>query len=92
MMSDPASYVDSVRRIQWLRRELPELLILTADDHTGYGVRLIAGLATGELPDADLAWAKSYERATFDEVGHINPARLPRFVPPADGGPVGHVA
>jgi glyoxylase-like metal-dependent hydrolase (beta-lactamase superfamily II) len=89
---DPASYTDSIRRIQWLRRELPELLILTAHDHTEYGERLIAGLATGELPDADLAWAKSYERATFDELGHINPARLPRFTPAADGGPVGHVA
>ncbi|WP_433251774.1 N-acyl homoserine lactonase family protein [Actinomadura nitritigenes] len=83
-------YVDSIRRIQWLRRELPELLVLTSHDHTEYGERLIAGLATGRLSDADLAWAKAYERAAFDELANINPARLPRFVPAADGGPVGH--
>lgn len=85
-----ASYVDSIRRIQWLRREFPELLILTSHDHTDYGVRLIAGLADGELSDADLAWAKSYERATFDELANLNPARLPRFVPGGDGAQVGH--
>ncbi|WP_194922274.1 MBL fold metallo-hydrolase [Catenulispora rubra] len=84
-----SQYVDSIRRIQWLRRELPELLILTSHDHTEYGERLIAGLADGQLSDADLAWAKSYERATFDELANINPARLPRFAPAADGGAVG---
>jgi len=40
----------------------------------------------------DFSWAKSDERATFDEVANLNPARLPRFVPGGDGGPVGHVA
>ncbi|SEP54124.1 N-acyl homoserine lactonase family protein [Amycolatopsis saalfeldensis] len=89
---DEGQYVESVRRIQWLRREFPELVVLTAHDHTGYGERLIAGLAGGELSDVDLAWAKSYERATFDELANLNPARLPRFVPAGDGGPVGHAA
>jgi N-acyl homoserine lactone hydrolase len=89
---DEARYVDSIRRIHWLRREFPELVILTAHDHTDYGERLIAGLAGGELSDADLSWAKSYERATFDELANLNPARLPRFVPAEDGGPVGHAA
>lgn len=87
---DQTRYVDSIRRIQWLRRELPELLVLTSHDHTEYGERLIAGLATGQLSDADLAWAKSYERATFDELANINPARFPRFVPAADGSSAGH--
>lgn len=85
-----AAYADSVRRIQWLRRELPGLVIVTAHDHTEYGQRLIAALADGTLPDADLAWLKSYEQATFDELCNLNPARQPRFVPAADGGPVGH--
>ena len=84
--------MDSVRRIQWLRREFPELLILTAHDHTDYGARLIAGLADGELSDVDLAWAKSYERATFDELANLNPARLPRFVSAGDGAQGGHAA
>jgi hypothetical protein len=89
---DEAQYVDSVRRIQWLRREFPELVTLTAHDHTEYGERLIAGPAGGELSDVDLYWAKSHERATFDELATLNPARLPRFVPAEDGGPVGHAA
>ncbi|GAA4514751.1 hypothetical protein GCM10023191_083720 [Actinoallomurus oryzae] len=89
---DEGQYVDSVRRIQWLRRQFPELVILTAHDHTDYGARLVAGLADGELSDADLSWAKSYERATFDELANLNPARLPRYVPAGDGGGVGHAA
>ena len=88
---DEAQYVDSVRRIQWLRRALGELIILTAHDHTEYGERMIAGLATGELSDADLAWAKTYERATFDELANLNPARRPRYVPGGDGE-IGRVA
>lgn len=87
-----AQYVDSVRRIQWLRREFPELLVLTAHDHTDYGARLIAGLADGELSETDLAWAKSDERATFDELANLNPARLPHFIAAWDGAPVGHAA
>jgi glyoxylase-like metal-dependent hydrolase (beta-lactamase superfamily II) len=89
---DEAQYVDSVRRVQWLRREFPELVILTTHDRTEYGERLIVGPAGGELSDVDLYWAKSYERATFDELATLNPARLPRFVPAEDGGPVGHAA
>jgi hypothetical protein len=89
---DEGQYVDSVRRIQWLRREFPELVILTAHDHTDYGARLVAGLADGELSEADLSWAKSYERASFDELANLNPARLPRYVPAGDGGRVGHAA
>jgi glyoxylase-like metal-dependent hydrolase (beta-lactamase superfamily II) len=84
-------YVDSIRRMQWLRRAIPELLILPAHDSTEYGERLIAGLSSGELPEAGLRWAKNWERETFDEAVRLNPARRPRFVAAADGGPVGHV-
>lgn len=91
-VGDESQYVDSIRRIHWLRRALPELIILTAHDHTDYGSRMISGLATGELSDADLAWAKAYEHATFDEMANLNPARLPRFVPPHHAGEVGHAA
>jgi hypothetical protein len=52
---EEAQYVDSVRRILWLRREFPALVILTGHDHTDYGARLIAGLTDGELADADLS-------------------------------------
>jgi len=84
-------HVESIRRIQWLRRALPDMVILTMHDHTRYGEHLIAALAGGTLADSDLTWLKSYEQETFDELCNINPARLPRFVPDADGGPAGHV-
>jgi glyoxylase-like metal-dependent hydrolase (beta-lactamase superfamily II) len=87
-----AQYVDSIRRIQWLRRAIPELLIVPAHDDTEYGRRLTAGLSSGELPDADLRWAKGWERDTFDEAVRLNPARRPRFVPDPNGGPVGRVS
>ena len=60
-------------------------------DHTSYGEHLIAVLPDGTLSDSDLTWLKSYEQDTFNELCNINPARLPRFVPDADGGPAGHV-
>jgi N-acyl homoserine lactone hydrolase len=88
---DTERYVDSIRRIQWLRRELPELVIATAHDHSVYGKRLAAGLADGSLSDEDFGWLKAYERGTFDELCNINPARLPRFVPGMDGEQVGDV-
>lgn len=91
---DQDRYIDSVRRIQWLRRQFPGLVIMTDHDHTNYGQHLISALsgAGGDLPDADLAWLKSYEQTSFDELCNLNPARLPRFVPDADGGPVGHAS
>lgn len=54
-----------------------------------YGQHLITALADGILADSDLTWLKSYEQDTFDELCNINPARLPRFTPDGDGGPVG---
>jgi glyoxylase-like metal-dependent hydrolase (beta-lactamase superfamily II) len=85
-------YVDSIHRIQWLRRAVPDLLILPAHDDTPYGLRLTAGLATGELSDRDARWAKDWERDTFDEAVRLNPARRPRFIPDPDGSPVGTVS
>ncbi|GAA3578973.1 hypothetical protein GCM10022222_74670 [Amycolatopsis ultiminotia] len=90
MQTDNAeTFVDSIRRIQWLHRALPNLVILTSHDHTEYGEHLRGALAGGELSEADLSWAKAWERETFDPVFGINPAKLPRFVPAADGDPVG---
>ncbi|GAA3220258.1 N-acyl homoserine lactonase family protein [Nonomuraea helvata] len=70
-------YVDSVRRMQWLRRLVPDVVVLTAHDHTQYGRRVAAELAEGELSEEALAWCRSYERTTFDELYNLNPARLP---------------
>jgi N-acyl homoserine lactone hydrolase len=83
--------IDSIHRIQWLRRALPGLVIATMHDDTAYGRQLIDGLADGTLSDSSHKWMKDYERDTFDELANINPSRLPRFERAADGGPVGEV-
>lgn len=85
-------YVDSIRRIQWLRRAIPDLLMLPAHDDTAYGARLIAGLGSGELSETDSRWAKGWERETFDEAVRLNPARRPHFIPNPNGSPVGRVS
>ncbi|MEV6627323.1 hypothetical protein AB0M71_41050 [Amycolatopsis sp. NPDC051114] len=90
---DEAQYVDSVRRIQWLRRAF---LPRTPHPHRARPHRLRRPAdrraRRGELSDVDLSWAESCEPATFGEPANLNPARLPRFVPAGDGGPVGRVA
>ncbi|MEZ0115745.1 hypothetical protein ABH920_009787 [Catenulispora sp. EB89] len=51
--------------MQWLRRELPNLVIAPAHDYTDYGRRLVAALSDdelgelGELADSDLAGLKA---------------------------------
>lgn len=81
--------VDSIRRIRWLRRALPDLVIATMHDHTPYGRRLVDGLVDGTLTQSSHAWLKEYERENFDELATLNPARRPRFRRPVDGGAVG---
>ncbi|MFJ9153455.1 N-acyl homoserine lactonase family protein [Streptomyces sp. NPDC102270] len=86
-------FTDTVRRIQWLHRLLPGLVVLPAHDHTPYGAGLVRALldAEGELTDAAYAAAKAYEAETFDPAYRLNPARRPRFVPDPAGGTVGTV-
>lgn len=84
--------VDSIRRIQWLRRSLPGLVIATMHDGTPYGRRLIEGLADGTLSESSHTWLKDYEREIFDELANINPSRRPKFARSADGGSVGEVS
>lgn len=86
-------FVDTVRRVQWLHRLLPGLVILPAHDDTPYGTGLVRALlaAHGELTDDAHAAAKAYEAETFDPAYRLNPARRPRYVPDPDGGTVGSV-
>jgi hypothetical protein len=83
-----------VRRIQWLHRLLPGLVILSAHDNTPYGTGLVRALLAGdgELTDDAYAAAKAYERETFDPAYRLNPARRPRYVPGRDGATVGSAA
>lgn len=91
MQVGPSSeFVESIRRIQWVHRTLPNVVIMTAHDHTEYGQRLAGALADGHLSAETLAWVKSYHAATFDPSFNINPARLPRYVPASDGTGAGH--
>jgi hypothetical protein len=84
-------FVDTVRRIQWLHRLLPGLVILSAPDSTPYGTGLVRALLDGDgvLTDDAYAEAKAYERETFDSAYRLNPARRPRYVPGEHGAAVG---
>ena len=84
------TYSESIRRVQWLRRLAPQVVLLPAHDHTVYGTRIVEALRTHGRLDADtLAWVADHERQLFDPAYRINPARLPRFVPGRDRGPIG---
>jgi glyoxylase-like metal-dependent hydrolase (beta-lactamase superfamily II) len=87
-------FVDTVRRIQWLHRLLPGLVILSAHDNTPYGTGLIRALLAGdgELTDDAYAAAKAYERETFDPAYRLNPARRSRYVPGRAGATIGSAA
>jgi N-acyl homoserine lactone hydrolase len=92
-VGDESAYVESIRRMQWLRRLLPhDVVILAAHDHTEYGLRVAEALATdGRISPADLACVEQYQFQLFDPAYRLNPARTPRFVPSSDGAAVGEV-
>ncbi|MEU6402401.1 N-acyl homoserine lactonase family protein [Streptomyces sp. NPDC046985] len=87
------TFTDTIRRVQWLHRLLPDLVLLPAHDHTHYGAALVQALldADGELTDAAYTAAKAYEAETLDSAYRLNPARRPRFVPDPAGSTVGAV-
>lgn len=90
-VGDAPGFTDSLRRIQWLRRADPGLIILPGHDHTDYGEHMVAALVEGRVSEGERAWAASYFRDTFDEAYRLNPARRPRFLPSLTGEPVGAV-
>jgi glyoxylase-like metal-dependent hydrolase (beta-lactamase superfamily II) len=88
-----ARQADSIRRIQRLRRALPELVIAPAHDHSAYGQRyLYPFLAGGGLSAAERRAIKAFEARLFDDDFRLTPDALPRFVPPAAGEESGSVA
>jgi glyoxylase-like metal-dependent hydrolase (beta-lactamase superfamily II) len=88
-----AQQADSIRRIRQLRRELPDLVIAPAHDHSAYGQRYLDPfLADGDLSADERRALKAYEARLFDAEFRLVPGALPRFVPPAEGTRLGRVA
>lgn len=89
---NPDDFVDSIRRLQWLRRSDPDLIFVPSHDHTSYGEHIIAALADGSLSERDRIWAAKYHADTFDDAYRLNPAKLPHFIQPASGESIGTVS
>ncbi|MET7486767.1 N-acyl homoserine lactonase family protein [Streptomyces sp. NPDC005538] len=86
-------FIDSVRRMQWLHRLMPDLVVLPAHDDTPYGQLLVRNLLAheGRLSEGGFAELKEYEAVTFDAAYRLNPARRPRYVADPAGGALGSV-
>ena len=88
-----AQYVDSIRRIQRLRADLPNLIIIPTHDHSAYQFEYLQPfLADGVLDAAERAALHAYETTIFDTPGHVRPEALPRYQTPHAGSLVGTVA
>lgn len=84
--------LDSIRRIQLLRRALPDLVLAPGHDHTAYQFQhLVPFLADGVLSAEERQAIKAYETTVFDAHTNLLPAARPRFVQPSDHGQVGTV-
>ncbi len=82
--------VDSIRRIQRLRRSLGNLVIVPGHDHTDYQHQFLEPcLADGILSAEERQRIKTYEEKLFDDLGHLMPGAMPHFIPPAYGQRVG---
>jgi hypothetical protein len=86
-----ALYEGSVRRIQWLKREMPDLVIVPTHDHTYYQFDLVRpALEKGHLSERDRERILTYEKEVLDADFRLRGA-LPVFVPPPKGRKVGSV-
>jgi glyoxylase-like metal-dependent hydrolase (beta-lactamase superfamily II) len=84
---------DSIRRIQQLLLDLPDLVIAPAHDHSSYGERfLYPSLADGALSPDERQEIKEYEARLFNAAFGLVHAALPRYMPPTVRGGVGSVA
>jgi glyoxylase-like metal-dependent hydrolase (beta-lactamase superfamily II) len=92
-IGDESAYVESIRRVQWLRRLAPQVVVLPAHDHTEYGSRVVSALAAdGRLSPQTRAWIEQHESGLFDPAYRLNPARAPRYVPAGQAGAAGDAA
>ncbi len=86
-----ALYEGSIRRIQRLKREMPDLVIVPTHDHTDYQFDLVRpALEKGQLSERDRERILAYEEEVFDADFRLRGA-LPVFVPPPKGRKVGSV-
>jgi glyoxylase-like metal-dependent hydrolase (beta-lactamase superfamily II) len=85
--------IDSIRRIQWLRQALHDLVIVPGHDHTDYQYLFLEPfLADGALSPEERKQIKTYEALLFDDLGHLVPSAMPHFIPPVHGERVGKAA
>ncbi len=85
-------YLDTIRRIQELRKALPDLVILTQHDHTAYQFQYLDPfLADGALSLLERQAIKDYEARLFGKGWHLLPAALPRYIPGQNAAHVGNV-
>jgi glyoxylase-like metal-dependent hydrolase (beta-lactamase superfamily II) len=85
--------IDSIRRIQRLRRALPDMVIVPGHDHTDYQYQLLQPfLADGVLSPDEREQIKTYESRLFDDFGHLVPSAMPHFIPAAHGERLGKAA
>jgi len=84
--------LDSIRRVQALPRELPELVLVPGHDHSAYQFEhLVPFLADGVLAAEERQAIKAYETAIFDAHDNLLANAQPHFVAPSDGGTLGTV-
>ena len=75
--------VEGIRRVQELREDLPNTVILHAHDHTGYQFDLIEPfLADGGFSAGERREIEAYEAGVFTGDWRLLPGNTPRFVPP----------
>jgi N-acyl homoserine lactone hydrolase len=85
--------LDSIRRIQALRRVLPDLVVVPGHDHSAYQFEhLVPFLADGVLSAEERQAIKAYETAIFDAQDNLLANAQPHFIAPSDGGTLGTVA
>ena len=83
---------ESIGRLVRLRRELPELIIAPAHDHTAYASRYLGPfLANGGLSGEERRAIREYEGVVLRGEHGLAPGAAPRYVPPAPGERVGRV-
>jgi hypothetical protein len=85
--------IDSIRRIQRLRQELDQMVIVPGHDHTDYQrLFLEPSLAQGALSAEAREQIKTYEAGLFDSFGHLKPGAMPHFIPPENSERIGKAA
>ncbi|HMK53358.1 MAG TPA: N-acyl homoserine lactonase family protein [Methanobacteriaceae archaeon] len=84
--------VNSIRSIRQLKKEMPNLVIVTLHDNTDYQFKYLdTFLSNGTLSPEELEKIKTYEKSIFDSELHLRPDAFPKFIPPEKGEDLGKI-